>query len=112
MTGERGRGPEVEKLLSVLAETDATEPSSDATGPSPEAAARLEAAVLAEVRVIRTEREFRRVGLVAAYRFARHHLKEHFFWYLAYGAAALTIIARVALGSAFPRVVNSLMGGW
>lgn len=95
---------DIDEVLSTFAEPDAE--------PSPAVLSRIEAAVAEELRARRTEREMAGYGLAPVYRFARGHLKGHFFAYLAGAGAALTLILRVALGPAFPRLVQLLIGGW
>ncbi len=95
---------DVEAILSTLAEP--------AEEPSPKVLARIEAAMAEELRARRTEREMAEYGLAPLYRFARGHLKGHFFAYLAGAAAALTIVLRAALGPAFPRLFHIFIGGW
>ncbi len=102
-SANRNANGTVERALQTLSRP-APEPTAAAIG-------RIEVALADEARAIRTERELAPFGLVPAYRFARRHLKAHFFGYLATAAAATAVVARLALGPAFPRVVQFLAGG-
>ncbi|HEY3314223.1 MAG TPA: hypothetical protein VGL40_02930 [Bacillota bacterium] len=108
MTGKKADGrTDVESILSTLAEP--------VPEPSTAVLAWIEGAmttVADELRAAETEREMAPYGLVPVYRFARNHLKGHFFPYLAGAAAALAVILRAALGPAFPRFLQFLVGGW
>lgn len=78
--------------------------------PSEETQRRLRERMAEELSSLQAEREARSMGLGLIYSFAHRHLKERPFVYLIPGAAAITLVTRLALGESFIMLARMLAG--